>query len=93
MNCITCGGETRVDETILSKGIIYRKRKCTNCNQRFFTKEMPVKDEECKQLFTEWSRERSRKSRAKAKGIEYEPTFSDGREKKVEPKMPTRRLF
>lgn len=93
MNCITCGAETEVSDTITSNGITYRRRRCKNCKGKFFTKEIPVKDDECKQLFTEWSRERSRKHRAKKKGLEYNPTFSDGREKKVEPKMPTRSLF
>ena len=49
--------------------------------------------DEAQPLFTEWTRERSRKARAKKKGVEYNVKFEDGREKPVTPKRPTSPLF
>lgn len=93
MYCPVCSDRTEVEDTITSTKYIYRHRKCRNCGADFFTEEVIVATEKVKPLFTEWSRERSRKARAKKKGFEYEPKFSDGRENAPAPKKPTNPLF
>lgn len=93
MNCPNCDGTIKAEDTISSNKINYRHRKCLDCGFDFYTKEEVCPEEEAKHLFTEWSRERSRKARAKKKGLVYEPAFSDGREKPVVPKRPTSPLF
>ena len=93
MLCPNCDGEIGVDDTISSNRVNYRSRKCKVCGFKFYTKEEVCREEEAKPLFTEWTKERSRKARAKKKGLVYEPTFADGREKTVIPKKPTNPLF
>jgi len=93
MYCIVCNARTEVEDTITSTQNTYRHRRCRNCGADFFTDEVVVPSEKIKPLFTEWSRERSRKSRAKKKGFDYDPKFSDGRENIQVPKKPTSPLF
>ena len=93
MLCPSCNGEVSVLETINQTKATLRQRKCGVCGLKFFTKEEVVPSDTVKPIFDEWLRERSRKCRAKKKGEEYEPSFSDGREKPVEPKQPTSPLF
>lgn len=93
MNCPNCDGDVTAQETINQQRFTYRKKKCQVCGFKFFTKEIVCSPDEAQPLFTEWSRERSRKSRAKARGEEYEPRFADGREQQVIPKQPTSPLF
>lgn len=93
MLCPNCSGEISVLETINQQRATYRQRKCNECGFKFYTKEEVCSVDEAKPLFDEWIRERSRKCRAKKKGIDYEPTFADGREQPVVPKKPTSPLF
>lgn len=93
MVCPNCDGDITVMETINQPRATYRQRKCNVCGFKFFTKETVVSNEEAQPLFTEWTRERSRKSRAKKKGLEYNVKFEDGREQAVTPKRPTSHLF
>jgi len=93
MNCPTCNGSVSVMETINQPKATLRYRKCEVCGFKFYTKEDVVPSEEVKPVFDEWLRERSRKCRAKKKGVEYEVSFEDGREKSVAPKKPTSPLF
>lgn len=71
----------------------YRQRKCKECGFKFYTKESVCDTAEAKPMFDEWIRERSRKHRAKKKGMTYDPTFQDGREQSIAPKKPTSPLF
>jgi len=93
MLCPDCNGNVSVQETINQQRATYRQRRCDVCGKKFYTKEEICTVDEAKPLFDEWVRERSRKCRAKKKGIEYEPTFADGREQPVTPKKPTSPLF
>lgn len=93
MVCPSCNAEVSVLETISQQKIIWRQRKCNGCGNKFYTKEMLCSADEAKPLFDEWIRERSRKCRAKKKGVEYEVKFADGREQPVIPKKPTSPLF
>ena len=93
MKCPNCDGEISVLETINQQRFTYRQRKCEMCGFKFYTKEEVCSSEEAKPLFDEWIRERSRKCRAKKKGLIYEPTFADGREQQIIPKKPTSPLF
>lgn len=93
MNCPSCNGAVSVQETINQPKATLRYRKCDICGFKFYTKEEAVSAEEVKPVFDEWVRERSRKCRAKKKGVEYDVSFEDGREKTVAPKKPTSPLF
>lgn len=93
MRCPNCGGEISVLETINQPKDILRQRKCSVCGFKFYTKESVVPADTVKPVFDEWLRERSRKCRAKKKGVEYEVSFTDGREQPVTPKQPTSPLF
>lgn len=94
MFCPTCGNkETSVLETINQPKATLRQKKCPVCGYKFFTREEPVPIDTVKPVFDEWLRERSRKSRAKKKGVDYEVSFADGREQPVTPKKPTSPLF
>ena len=93
MQCPYCSGENSVQETINQPKATLRQRKCEVCGMKFYTREEVVHSEEVKPVFDEWIRERQRKHRAKKKGVEYEVSFADGREKPVTPKQPTSPLF
>jgi hypothetical protein len=93
MVCPNCEGDITVQETINQPRATYRQRKCNVCGFKFFSKETICPSDEAQPLFTEWTRERSRKSRAKKKGLNYDVKFEDGRENKPEPKRPTSPLF
>lgn len=93
MRCPSCEGEISVLETINQPKDILRQRKCNVCGCKFYTKEEIVPAETVKPVFDEWIRERSRKCRAKKKGVEYEVSFADGREQPIVPKKPTSPLF
>lgn len=93
MRCPSCEGEISVLETINQPKATWRYRKCNECGNKFYTREDVISPEEAKPLFDEWIRERSRKSRAKNKGMEYNVKFADGREKPITPKKPTSPLF
>lgn len=93
MNCPYCNGENSVQETINQPHATLRQRKCETCGMKFYTKEEIAHSEEVKPVFDEWLRERQRKCRAKKKGVDYEVSFADGREKPVIPKKPTSPLF
>lgn len=94
MYCINCGSdENSVLETINQPKATLRQRKCAVCGIKFYTKEEVVSPEGVKPVFDEWIRERSRKCRAKKKGVDYEVSFADGREQPVTPKKPTSPLF
>lgn len=94
MLCPNCNSDDiRVLDTISRPGDIYRQKKCNACNTKFHSKEIYVNADEAGPLFTEWARERSRKSRMKKKGMDYEVKFEDGREKPTEARKPTSPLF
>ena len=93
MRCPSCSGEISVLETINQPKDILRQRKCNECGFKFYTRESVVPSEEVKPVFDEWVRERSRKCRAKKKGVNYEVRFADGREQPFTPKQPTSPLF
>lgn len=94
MRCPNCESDNiQVQETINQPKATLRYRKCLDCNTRWYTKESVVPAEEVKPVFDEWVRERSRKCRAKKKGVDYEVSFADGREQSVTPKKPTSPLF
>lgn len=93
MKCPNCNGEITVSETINQTLCTYRQKKCTECGFKFFTKEIVCSSDEAQPLFTEWTRERSRKHRAKKKGVNYDVKFADGREQEIIPKRPTSPLF
>ena len=93
MNCPNCNGQIETSETINQSLYTYRQKRCKECGFKFFTKESVCSSDEAQPLFTEWTRERSRKHRAKQKGVEYNVRFEDGREKAVTPKRPTSPLF
>ena len=93
MNCPNCNGDISVLETINQPKATWRYRKCNVCGTKFYTKEDICPTDIAKPLFDEWIRERSRKCRAKQKGIKYDVKFADGREQSVEPKQPTSPLF
>lgn len=93
MFCPSCNSDVTVLETISQQKCIWRQRKCNACGLKFYTKEEICNSDEARPLFTEWVRERARKSRMKKKGFDYEVSFADGREKPVTPKKPTSPLF
>lgn len=93
MLCPNCYGDIKTDETISGLKANYRQKKCTGCGFKFYTKEAVVEPDECESMFKEWSRERSRRARAKKKGVSYDFQFADGRQNKPEPKRPTSPLF
>lgn len=94
MVCFNCNSDNvEVKETISQPYNTYRQKKCKECGFVFYTKESACEESEAKPLFQEWTKERSRKARAKKKGITYEVSFEDGREKKIIPKRPTSPLF
>lgn len=93
MLCPLCNGPVSVLETINQQKATLRYRKCDECGNKFYTKEEIVVSDSVKPYFDEWLRERQRKCRAKKKGLEYEVSFEDGREKTVVPKKPTSPLF
>ena len=39
MNCVKCGGTTRVVDTCADKDTVYRKRKCTSCGLIIYSTE------------------------------------------------------
>ena len=94
MTCPNCNSDdVKVLDTISRKDDIYRQKKCNACGRKFFSKEIYVNNDEAAPLFTEWCRERSRKARAKKKGMEYDVKFEDGRQNPIEAKQPTSPLF
>ena len=93
MLCPLCNGEVSVQETINQQNATLRYRKCNECGNKFYTKESIVATDTVKPVFDEWIRERSKKCRAKKKGMEYNVRFEDGREQPVAPKKPTSPLF
>lgn len=94
MRCPNCGSDNlAVMETINQPETTLRQRKCSDCGFKFYTKEIVVPADTVKPVFDEWIRERSRKCRAKKKGINYDVRFEDGREQPVTPKKPTQPLF
>lgn len=93
MRCPSCEGDISVLETINQPKVTLRYRKCEVCGFKFYTKEEIVPADTVKPVFDEWTRERSRKCRAKKKGVDYEVRFIDGREKPAPPKKPTSPLF
>lgn len=93
MICPNCESNTETQETIKQRQAVYRQHKCKFCGFKFFTKESVVSSDEAQPLFTEWTRERSRKHRAKKKGEEYNVSFEDGRENRPEPRLPISPLF
>lgn len=93
MRCPSCEGDISVLETINQPKATLRYRKCDVCGFKFYTKEEVVPADSVKPVFDEWMRERSRKCRAKKKGVDYEVKFEDGREQTVAPKKPTSPLF
>ena len=93
MVCPNCNGDISVQETINQEKYTYRQKKCNLCGFKFYTKESVCEESEAAPLFREWIKERGRKHRAKQKGLDYEVSFADGREKKAEPKLPTSPLF
>ena len=93
MLCPNCNGKNTVEETISSQILNYRQRKCSVCKMKFYTKETLIEPEEAEPMFREYLRERSRKARLRKKGIDYEPKYSDGREKEVKVKRTVRPLF
>lgn len=95
MVCPNCDGEIKVLDTISTDTANYRQRKCLVCGYKFFSEETITNQDKISALFAEWSTQRSKKARLKKKGIDYEPTFADGREKQsaIIPKKPTSPLF
>lgn len=94
MRCVNCESDNlTVMETINQPKATLRLRRCADCGAKFYTKEEVVPSEEVKPVFDEWTRERSRKCRAKKKGEEYNVKFEDGREQPATPKKPTSPLF
>ena len=94
MYCPLCGSDKiSVLDTISRQKDTLRRRKCDACNTKFFTQENITDSEDIARVFSEWSKERTRKYRAKQKGVEYEVSFADGREKPATPKKPTSPLF
>ena len=91
MFCPNCSGSISVLDTLNSETEIYRHRKCQDCGFKFYTIESAVPSERVAPLFTEWQKERSRKHRAKKRGLVYEPAVT-GNTKAV-PKKPTSPLF
>lgn len=41
MDCLNCGGKTKVIDTAGDKTGTYRCRKCTKCGHKFYTAEVP----------------------------------------------------
>lgn len=94
MRCPSCESDKiSVQETINQPKATLRQRKCDSCGAKFYTKEIVVDADEVKPVFDEWLRERSRKCRAKKKGVDYNVKFADGREQPAVPKQPTSPLF
>ena len=96
MLCPNCNSDLEVKETINQPNYTWRQKRCKECGYVFFTKEAVCESmdaTEASRLFKEWTKERSRKARAKKKGINYEVSFEDGREQKIIPKRPTSPLF
>lgn len=50
MECPECGGKTVVVNSRKYAGAVYRKRKCTKCNYRFFSEEMEIDRKSNKEL-------------------------------------------
>lgn len=93
MICPSCNSSNiEVGDTLHGEREIYRTRKCKDCGFKFYTTESVVSSEKLAPLFTEWQRERSRKCRAKKKGLDYEPTVTGANAPTV-PKKPTSPLF
>lgn len=42
MECLTCGGDTKVSNSIKYAGTVYRQRKCLDCSSIFWTEELEV---------------------------------------------------
>jgi transcription elongation factor Elf1 len=76
MLCIRCGEDTEVAETISKETEIFRRRKCKKCGQVMYTEELLVSDPaRIQKEFSYRSTERVRASRARKKGLEYEPEY------------------
>lgn len=93
MVCINCNSTNlEVVDTLQAEREIHRSRKCKDCGFKFYTTESVVPSEKVAPLFAEWQRERTRKSRAKKKGLVYEPTVTGANAPTI-PKKPTSPLF
>ena len=93
MQGINCNsGDLEVLDTLQEEKVIHRHRKCKSCGAKFYTTEQVVPSDKVAPLFTAWQRERSRKHRAKKKGLTYEPTITGANAPTV-PKKPTSPLF
>ena len=92
MICPNCGADLSVTESIHANDANYRHYKCP-CGSYFFSKEELVADSVAKPVFQERNREKSKKFRMKQKGVDYEVKYSDGRERKQQPKRKLRPLF
>ena len=42
MTCPVCGGKTKIMRTLVDYETVQRKRKCLECNHKFFTEECEV---------------------------------------------------
>ena len=93
MICLNCNSTNlEVLDTLQEERAIYRHRKCKDCGTKFYTTEQAVPADTVAPLFTAWQRERSRKHRAKKKGLSYEPAITGANAPTV-PKKPTSPLF
>lgn len=50
MECIKCGGKTKVKESRPFAGTRYRKRLCLKCGKIFWTSEEPASGSEVKEM-------------------------------------------
>jgi transcriptional regulator NrdR family protein len=76
MNCIKCGEPTDVAESCTTGVETFRRRKCPKCGQVMYTEEhLAVDPANAKAEFSYRSKERVRASRARKKGLEYEPEY------------------
>lgn len=92
MFCPNCNGVAiSVKDTLQTEMETHRVKQCKDCGFRFYTTESVRPADEIQPLFSQWSKERVRKLRAKEKGVEYEPQFKS--ETSSTPKKPTSPLF
>lgn len=57
MDCVKCGGATRIIDTRRVDHVTYRTRKCLECEHKFYTKEVETDRSGLDEYYAIWRRE------------------------------------
>ena len=58
MDCVKCGGATKITDTRRVDHVTYRARKCFECGHKFYTKEVETDRSGIDEYYAIWRRER-----------------------------------